>query len=255
MRYYVTSDVHGFYTPLRAALTEIGYFEDKEPHKLIICGDLFDRGGEALELQSFLLDLLEKDELIIIRGNHDDLAIDLLKDWNRGSYLDYRYHANGSVGTAMQLTGATLTELFNDGEEIGKRFANSPYIQTIMPAMVDYYETDNYIFTHGWIPCSFVVLGDKRYIPMKDWRKASLRQWEDARWMNGMDAAHQGIIEPGKTIVCGHVHVSYGHRKYENDGGELDNNPNFTPYYSDGIIALDACTAFSGKVNCIVIED
>ena len=26
-------------------------------------------------------------------------------------------------------------------------------------------------------------------------------------------------------------------------------------YYADGIIAIDACTAFSRKVNCIVIED
>ena len=28
-----------------------------------------------------------------------------------------------------------------------------------------------------------------------------------------------------------------------------------TPYYGHGIIAIDACTAFSGKVNCLVIED
>ena len=26
-------------------------------------------------------------------------------------------------------------------------------------------------------------------------------------------------------------------------------------YYGPGIIAIDACTAFSGKVNCLVIED
>ena len=39
------------------------------------------------------------------------------------------------------------------------------------------------------------------------------------------------------------------------DGGEFDNNPNFTPYYGDGIIALDACTPVSKKVNCIVVED
>ena len=29
----------------------------------------------------------------------------------------------------------------------------------------------------------------------------------------------------------------------------------FSPYYGPGIIAIDACTAFSGKVNCLVIED
>ena len=42
MRYYVTADVHGYFSELMAALTEQGYFEDPQPHKLIVCGDLFD---------------------------------------------------------------------------------------------------------------------------------------------------------------------------------------------------------------------
>ena len=36
MRYYVVSDVHGYYTPLIEALTDKGFFEDKEPRKLIV---------------------------------------------------------------------------------------------------------------------------------------------------------------------------------------------------------------------------
>ena len=77
MRYYVVADVHGFYTELIAALTEKGFFEDKEPHKLIVCGDLFDRGPEPKELQKFIVDLLDKDEVILIRGNHEDLMEDI----------------------------------------------------------------------------------------------------------------------------------------------------------------------------------
>ena len=44
MKYYVVADVHGFFTELKSVLTEKGFFEDIEPHKLIICGDLLDRG-------------------------------------------------------------------------------------------------------------------------------------------------------------------------------------------------------------------
>lgn len=40
MKYYVVADVHGFYDQMVKALTEKGYFDDKSPHKLIICGDL-----------------------------------------------------------------------------------------------------------------------------------------------------------------------------------------------------------------------
>ena len=78
MKYYVTSDVHGFYTPLRAILTKAGYFDDTEPHKLLIAGDLFDRGREAVVLQSFILDLLGRDEVILIRGNHEDIFEELV---------------------------------------------------------------------------------------------------------------------------------------------------------------------------------
>lgn len=58
-----------------------------------------------------------------------------------------------------------------------------------------------------------------------------------------------------KTIVCGHWHTSYGHSKYEHKGTEFGEDADFSPYYGPGIIAIDACTAFSGKVNCLVIED
>ena len=68
MKYYVVADVHGFYTELITALTEKGFFEDKEPHKLIVCGDLFDRGNEAVKLQEFIVDLIDKDEVVLIRA-------------------------------------------------------------------------------------------------------------------------------------------------------------------------------------------
>ena len=58
-----------------------------------------------------------------------------------------------------------------------------------------------------------------------------------------------------ENTVCGHWHCSFGHANYEGDGGEFDNNPNFSPYCGTGFIALDACTPVSHKVNCMVIED
>ena len=61
MKYYVVADIHGFYTALIEVLTEKGFFEDKEPHKLIVCGDLFDRGLETAKLQEFIVDLMDKD--------------------------------------------------------------------------------------------------------------------------------------------------------------------------------------------------
>ena len=254
MKYYVTADIHGFYTELETALREKGFFDDPDPHKLVVCGDLFDRGTEALQLQSFILELMEKDQVILIRGNHEDLTEKLLNTWHRGGYMQSHHIHNGTVDTVCQLTGFDSNALFACSQEVGRAFLKSPYIQTIIPAMVDYYETDRYIFVHGWIPC--VADGNGvRFFTIPDWRSAETPLWDKARWINGMAAAHNGITEAGKTIVCGHWNCSFGHANYENDGDEYGENANHSPYYADGIIALDGCTVLSRRVNCIVLED
>ena len=254
MRYYVVADIHGFYTEFKQALEEKGFFEDTQPHKLIVCGDLYDRGSEAQELQSFILDLMAKDEVILIQGNHEDLSLQLLNDWHRGAFLQAHHHSNGTLDTLTQLTGCTVTDMFLKTAEVGHKYLHNNFIQKIIPSMLDYYETNRYIFVHGWIPCQYDREA-KTYELIKDWRNATKEQWNEARWINGMEAAYHGIIDGAKTIVCGHWHTSFGHSKYEQDGSEYDEDANFKPYYANGIIALDGCTAKSKIVNCIVIED
>ncbi len=257
MRYYVVSDPHAYFTEMKEALDEAGYFQDKDPHKLIICGDIMDRGRETLEMQEFIYGLLKKDEVILIRGNHEDLMQEMLDRWLRGSYLDPIHLGNGTVDTAAALGQLEMREF--DIDPVGTRheIEQSPFVKEIMPAMVDYFETANYIFVHGWIPFHIkYIKNEKKYTYMENWRQlASEKDWRNARWINGMLAAHYGVVEPDKTIVCGHWHCSYGHAHYEGIGSEHGSDANFTPYYGKGIIAIDACTTATHKVNCIVIED
>ena len=257
MKYYVTADIHGFFDEFKIALEEAGFFTDTEPHKLIICGDLFDRGKQALELENFIIDLIEKDKIILIKGNHEDLALELLNEWQNKSYLYFHHHSNKTIDTICQLTNSSLEDMKEKPEEIRNKFLATPYIRKIIPSMHDYYETSKYIFVHGWIPCTTINFTRQvtEYVYMKDWRKSNKKDWDKARWINGMAAAHRGVTENGKTIVCGHWHSSFGHANYEGKGGEFDNDTDFSPYFGNGIIALDACTVFSGKVNCIVIND
>ena len=46
----------------QSALRESGYYEDPEHHKLIILGDLFDKGTEAKRLQDFILNIITIDD-------------------------------------------------------------------------------------------------------------------------------------------------------------------------------------------------
>ncbi len=261
MRYYVVADIHGFYTELKTALIEKGFFDDKEPHKLVVLGDLFDRGFEAVELQNFILDLMSKDEVILIRGNHEDLLVEFIKNIHRwmtyGVY--YTHHgSNGTVDTVMQLTGMDIMEAIHLPEKCAAKMLNTPFYQKILPSMLNYYETEHNIFVHGWIPCQ--VFGQGKSLSdsfeyQADWRTQGDSDWGFARWYNGMAAASKGVIEQGKTILCGHWHCSFGHSMLEGKGSELGDDADFTPFYGEGIIALDACTVKSKRVNCVVIED
>lgn len=257
MKYYVVSDVHGFCSILKGTLKGKGFFDDVKPHKLIVCGDLFDRGSEAVELQNFILELMQKDEVILIKGNHEDLLEDMLNYWHRASYFNDANIHNGTVDTVLQLTDSIADELYNNPVDIYHKMKQTPFMKKILPSMINYYETEKYIFVHGWIPCENIRISDYvcTYFVIENWRNAPIERWRVARWINGMNAAHAGAIEQDKTIVCGHWHSSYGHSRFEMKCTEFGNDADYTPYYGKGIIAIDACTARSKTINCIVLED
>lgn len=249
MKYYVAADVHGFYTFFREALEKVGFFEETEPHKLIILGDLFDRGMEAEEMQDFILKLMEEDRVILIRGNHEDLFEEMV---TIDEGLPVRHHvSNGTYETALQLTDFDPPTALTRHDDFAEAAKETPYYTDIIPSMLDYYETDHYVFVHGWIPSIRERSGGYSYY--STWRSASPGEWRSARWYNGMDAAQSALEE--KTVVCGHWHASYGHSKYENKGSEFGADADFSPYYGPGVIAIDACTAHSKMVNVIVLED
>jgi len=265
MRYYVVSDIHGFYTELHTALAEEGFFEDQGPKKLIVCGDMMDRGNETLKLQDFMMDLFNKDQLIFVRGNHEDLLQDYIMDysdererevilWN-GSH----HNSNGTHHTALSLALMTEVEAARNPEKYISAITRSPFYKVLMRNTVDYYETENYVFVHAFVPLKCVdglpdhYTRNRKFAKDPDWRNATPSAWRRARWGNPFDLAEKGFL-PDKILVFGHWNASYGRNKYDGEP-EFGSKANFSPYYNYGYIAIDACTAYSGKVNCIVIED
>ena len=249
MNYYVLSDIHAFCSLFRNTLRDAGYDDDPGEKKILILGDLFDRGQEALALQDCILDLMRDDRVILIKGNHEDLFQDLVTR-DRGRPL--RHHLqNGTYDTLEQLTGLHAGYSWHANMELARAGRETPFYTEIIPAMLDYYETKNYIFTHAWIPCENWYDG---LIYDADWRDAGQTAWREARWINPMDAVRTVRAEQ-KTVVCGHFHCSYGHCRYENKGSEFGEDADFSPYTAPGIIAIDACTAYSRKMNCVVIRD
>lgn len=259
MKYFTVADIHGHYDKFKIELERKGFDVENPAHKLVICGDLMDRGRQPEKLQNYIMELLVRDKVILVKGNHEDLVLEMIENFTDYAYrIDYTHHAqNGTFKTMLDLIHMGKANAINNPGRFKALARQTDYIKRIIPRMVDYFETENYVFVHGWIPCITEKhiptneLQRKTYKYNREWRNATKSDWVLARWFNGMDCAMKWkVLEPNKTIICGHKPCDYGHEKYGNGKKE-----NFNPFMSEGIIAIDACTVYSGKVNVVVIED
>ena len=240
MKYFVSSDIHGFFNEWQSALNDKGLDLNNPEHKIILCGDLFDRGSQPKEIIDFVLK--HKDKVILIRGNHEDLMEQMIE---RNS-SDYGDLFNGTAQTIVDLYPEWQISEFDL-----KKIANLTKLQEVLDMCVDYYETKHYIFVHGWIP-----IVENCYLYDGDWRTARKERWQKARWANPVEMYRYEIYEPNKTIVCGHWHCSaLWHEQNPDEYEEFGDKANFEPFITKNMIAIDACTTYSHKVNVVVLED
>jgi len=244
---FVLSDVHGFFDEMKKALDEAGFDPKNENHWLISCGDEWDRGPKPVEVMRFLTGLERR---ILVKGNHtllfEDLCLRGYPEWHDGS--------NGTLDTVRILGNYQSSFEFD-------LCCERAYSRTakFRKNMVNYFETKNYIFVHSWIPLACddnlpnYYTRNRKFKFNPDWRNAPQKDWERAMWGNPYDMAEKGFL-PKKTIVFGHWHCSAGWAKAEGRS-EFGDDAKFDPYYGRGFISIDACTAHSGKVNVIILED
>lgn len=213
---------------------------DNQQHKIVVCGDLFDRGRQPKQIIDFVL--AHKNKIILIKGNHEYLMEEMIER-NKNNFADL---SNGTAYTIVDLCPEWQVSKF-DLKEIAKETG----LEEVLSLCVDYFETKHYIFVHGWIP-----IIENCCLYDADWRNARKERWEKARWQNPVDMFRYEIYEPNKTIVCGHWHCSaLWHEKYPEKYDEFGENENFEPFITKDMIALDACTAHTYKVNVVVLED
>jgi hypothetical protein len=243
-KFFVTSDIHSFYDELITALNSAGFDKNNEEHWLVVCGDCFDRGPDSQKVWKYLRDLPRK---VLIKGNHEELLLDCC----HRRYPHQHDYSNGTVKTILHLGYGVE---FEDMCEYTLAKVG-PFIDN----MVNYFETKNYIFVHSWIPVINMdnlpahYTRNRKFEFNPNWRNASQKEWDEATWGNPFSMAERCLM-PDKTVVFGHWHCSTGWAKAEGRS-EFEDDARFDPYYGDGFIAIDACTAHTHKCNVVVIED
>ncbi len=263
MKYFVISDIHSFATEMKWVLRQAGFNKKNKNHTLIVCGDIFDRGNETLEVYKYLKSIPKK-RCILVKGNHESLYFDLLK---RG-YPMYHDSTNGTINTFCQIAQRSfITD--DDWDEIKTKVKNHEITQWLKSAQwVDYFELGKYIFVHSFIPTQNIFEYESDYndidetAPFVNWRtEATAEAWEHARWGNPAKQYYTGYFDhekvKGKTLVVGHWHTWYFHEVL---GGDIGSE-NRDIYYSDHLIALDGGVQrtwygdYSAHPNVLVIDD
>lgn len=245
MRFFVFSDCHGYVDELKEALDKAGFNPNNKDHFVLSLGDHTDRGPDPLGVITYLESLPNKK---LIKGNHSSLLMDCIE---RQFPYDHDWR-NGTAQTILDLVPNAKT--FKDACVVAYDI-----VKPFVDSMVDYVETDNYIFVHSFVPLKnldglpMYYTRNRKFAIDPDWRHAHFSDWEAARWGNPYEFAEKGYL-PDKTLVFGHFHTSWPRHKYEGKP-EFGDGADFSIYYGDGYIALDACCAYSGKINVLVLED
>lgn len=257
---FIVSDIHSYFVPFKKALEEKGFDENNSTHHLIICGDLFDRGPDTVELFEFIKKMADKKRLIYIRGNHEDLLLQAIEEIIEGR-INSIHHSNGTIQTIVDFTKINPYQVCTFEEKMEFLNKIEPLINFIDENCVDYYqimtENKSYIFCHGWLP-NGVIDGEWQII--KNWQDAPKDLWENARWDNGMRKWALGAKIDNTEIICGHYHCSWGHSHLDMNLKEFPKKqrPNweesFKPYVREGIAAIDSCVHYSGFCNCLVMD-
>ena len=236
---FVVSDIHGHCTLLKAALEEAGFDENDPSHIFLCLGDLFDRGRENRQVYDYIRKLKHK---ILVRGNHDERLSEVLES----SQTEPRDMRNGMENTLTDFFGRYAVDDLGRVRLTGK-MQLAYELRSFVASMLDYYETEHYVFTHGWLP---LVPGDNLSHIRPDWRTAGDHAWHYARFQEWQLLYSTPSRLPDKTIVCGHRTTRFAHffdpDRDENDAGI---------FYGRGMIAIDGCTVLTGKVNVLVVEE
>ena len=260
-KYFITSDSHGFYTILINELHKNGFDENNNDHILIFCGDLFDRGDESKEIYNFIKSIPIQ-RRILIRGNHEYLFIDLMHKKMPDDYDE----SNGTVKTFNDLTDYKYDYFFEWQNLVSDKKLKNIEKWFMSDEWTDYYETNNYIFTHAFIP---LKIDDKSYFKhmyrveteylsyKEDWRNSSQKEFENATWGCPWKLALAGLNQTKKYIVCGHWHTAdffnYMMRLKKRYNLYEDNPIFISKKYK--LIGLDACTAVTKKINVLVLNE
>lgn len=182
MKYFAIGDIHGSHNELMMMLEK--HWDSKE-EKLILLGDLVDRGPKSKEVIETAMSLKEQNLAIVLGGNHEQLFLDWLDEPDDEGF----YYDMGGRETIHSFYDSNIT--FHKSAEWIASDMKIRFQRHIdfLKNLQDYYETKHYIFVHAGVNLAYA-----------DWKNSSQNEF---RWTRRPFI--YGKNETGKTFVFGHT--------------------------------------------------
>lgn len=142
---YAIGDIHGRFALLKELYTKILSDIDScadDKNTIVFLGDYIDRGNENVQVLDFIryLEDTDKIEHIFIRGNHEEIFKNAME----------KPRDRFSVGMWIQNGGQQfLEEVGMDFIYFNEVFPWYIYVNWMNRKLVNYHETEDYIFVHG----------------------------------------------------------------------------------------------------------
>lgn len=216
MRTLVISDIHGCYQEFIKMLEKI---ELTKEDKLIILGDLVDRGPHSMKV-ILKINRMRKDEykIITIEGNHEEMFQYAIKKYRSIDEvkLSSDYEILKSNGTL-----SSLVDYYNLNEQ--DRFLVREEMRNLNP----FYGENDYLFVHAGVIPNITL---------------SKQDFDDFKWVR-----EEFIGQPHNLpyiVVFGHTPTPY-----------LNPGQEYKIFHGEDKIGMDCGCVFGGKLACLDITN
>lgn len=218
--YFVVGDIHGEFAMLEKLLS----FWEPEKQKLLFIGDLADRGPHSRACFEKVMQLVEEEGAICLRGNHEQMLLNFLNQ--PGDYIG-NYFLNGGGVTIRSFLG-NETDLRIDPFQLADKLRREyPKLLPFIQSLPLYHEWEKYLFVHAGVD-----------LEKKDWKETDPKEFY---WIR--DPFHNGHNHTGKTIVFGHTPTFYLHGQTKNAN----------IWMKDHKIGIDGGAVYGGVLHGLVL--
>ncbi len=236
MKYYVVSDIHGHFDELIYALEKSTFDMRNAMHKLIVAGDMFDRGSQSKEVLTLLYKLHQEEKAIIIKGNHEIFLEEFLE--GNEKRVNFNIKHNGFSTTLKSLIPNYFDLTFEKKQNYV--LINYPYLKDWLNNLPYYFETDNFIVTHAGLDFS-----------NGDFKNGNFHK---AVWIDPIEFFEQDLNKTyglKKVVVVGHRFTIMIRKAFA--AKEISNDIYFHHDYQK--IAIDGGVYSSNQINVLDLQE